>query len=587
MDAISSGDGAFGLEKTRSVRQRCEQQATAAEEAITRARQRLKEAERAARDEETRLRGEQQKADTQVAAWDNAKREAEAAALAAQGIEPDLAYCARFTKATGFWATLTGRRKRIGQISVEVARVVNQTRGALPNPPPLSLCFLQGGQGKCIGVFLSYPVDPEADLARLKREIPDWLRDARARLAARVDESIRQMEQWREVKRQAGRMLQERQQASVRERQQASAEEKKQTEHRDRAKRIADSLKHFEEEVPNHGFFAGKDIVGIAVLRDGAGYPPIQEDDDYVYDIRKTAFCHAGLSDDPIALRSLDLARCEALPGHVGGTVGLALAPSELWMASAGLDGEVGLWSLNPPALCGRVVVGAPAYAVTFGGEWLFAGTDERIAVYSLPELNSVSALTDVEGMVWGLAFDWKRRRLYALTASFEDPLATAIYVWDVGTAGPTFQLRQRLRGFGGLGTSLACDPKGKWLAAGEGCGSPEAPEPSRVLVWDATTLRLKRVFTCHSGWVEAVAFSPDGQWLVSGDATGPIGKPTPSTLFLHEVEASRTALALAAHGGWVRSLAFDREGGLLFTGGSDGVWVWDFSRPTARSRTP
>jgi WD40 repeat protein len=215
----------------------------------------------------------------------------------------------------------------------------------------------------------------------------------------------------------------------------------------------------------------------------------------------------------------------------------------------------------------------------------LFAGTNDTITAYSLPDLRRVADL-DVEGMVWGLAFDHGRNRLYGLTASFEEPLNTAVWVWDKQSNGSGFQLRHRLRVFGGLGTSLACDPTGKWLAAGEGCGSPQAPEASRVLVWDAATLRLKRVFTCHNGWVEAVAFSPDGRWLLSGDGSGPIGKPNPSAFFLHDIEANRTALAVGAHAGWVRSLAFDRGGDLLFSGGSDGVWVWDFARLMAGQGT-
>jgi hypothetical protein len=579
MAAIDAGEGAFRLEIIRCARQTFEQQGAAADEAITQGRRRLKEAEQTARDEETRLRSEQQKADQQVTAWNNEKRKAEAAALALRPVQTELAYCVGLKNATGFWATLTGRKKRIGQISLQVCQVVQQVRRALPDPPPLSLYFPRNGEGKCTGTFLSFPVDYQADLARLKNEIPGWLKDARTRLAARVEESNGHIDQWREVKRKAGRAIEERKQAAKRERQQLSEEEKKQTEQRDRARGIVEFLKRFEDEVPSHGFFPGKDIVAIAVLGDSPGFDGGQAD--FVIDSPKTAFCYAGLTDDPIALRSLDLVQREALPGHAGGIVGLALSPSGLWMASAGLDGGVGLWSLPPPALCRRVAVGAPAYAVTFGDYWLFAGTNDKIVVYSLPDLHCVDTL-DVEGMVWGLAYDRGRKRLFAITASFEEPLSTAVWVWDMRDAEPSFELRRRLRGFGGLGTSLACDPKGRWLAAGEGCGSPQAPEPSRVLVWDATTLRLKRVFTCHSGWVEAVAFSPDGRWLLSGDGAGPIGKPTPSALFMHDVEANRTALSLGAHAGWVRSLAFDPRGQLLFTGGSDGVWAWDFLRLTA-----
>jgi len=553
VDTIGASDGAFGTEENRRVRQTYETQAAAANEAITQAQQRHEEAERAAQEKENRLRGESQKADRQATAWGEAKQDAVAAILAAQPIKTSLTYCAGVKKATGFWATLTGRTKRIRQVNLGVSQLAQQINRALRDLPP-PLCHSE---------------DPEATLTHLQHQIPGWLESVLPRLAARVEESNRHMENWREVKRKAEGAIEGLQQEVKRERHQTSEVQKQQTEHRDRARQVVDALKRFEEEVPGYGFFAAKDIVALAVLNDP-----------------KTLFCYAGLTDHPIALRSLDPAQRETLPGHAGGVASLAVAPSGVWMASAGLDGQAKLWSVEPPALRQRVSVGSPAYSVTFGGEWLFVGTDERIETYSMPELKSVQTL-NVEGMVWGLAFDWERQRLYAITASFEDPLGTAVYVWQMRTTGPALQLTQRLRGFDGLGLSLACDPAGRWLAAGEGRGSPQAPEPSRVLVWDATTLRLKRVFSCHSGWVEAVAFSPDGRWLVSGDTAGAIATPTPSTLFLHDVEANRTALALEAHVGWVRSLAFDREGGLLLSGGSDGVWVWDFPKLNARADTP
>jgi WD40 repeat protein len=243
------------------------------------------------------------------------------------------------------------------------------------------------------------------------------------------------------------------------------------------------------------------------------------------------------------------------------------------------MDGRVNLWSIPRLALHRSLSLDAPVYAVSFGGQWLFAGCEEKIRVFSVPEMQPVHSLLGIEGKVFGLAFDHQRRRLYALTADFKDPLNAAVYVWEVpeGNLAPRFE--RRLRGFGGLGLSLACDPSGRWLAAGEGCGKPEDPKPSRVIVWDAATLRITRVFYCHAGWVESVAFSPDGRWLVSGDAVGPIGAPKPSSLFVHDVEANRTVLAVDAHLGWVRCLAFANVGGTLLSGGSDGIWVWDFHR--------
>ncbi len=63
----------------------------------------------------------------------------------------------------------------------------------------------------------------------------------------------------------------------------------------------------------------------------------------------------------------------------------------------------------------------------------------------------------------------------------------------------------------------------------------------SRVLLWDAATLRLVQVFQGHhspSTWVQALAWSPDGRLLLSGDNDG-----------LALVWEAATAVVVASHG--------------------------------------
>jgi len=85
---------------------------------------------------------------------------------------------------------------------------------------------------------------------------------------------------------------------------------------------------------------------------------------------------------------------------------------------------------------------------VSFGGQWLFAGCEQKIQVFSVPEMQPVHSLLGIEGKVFGLAFDHQHCRLYALTADFEDPLNAAVYVWEVpeGNLAPRFERRLRRR---------------------------------------------------------------------------------------------------------------------------------------------
>ncbi len=551
-ERIGTGEGAFGLQRVNSALQSYEEQASEAEEAIAQAEERLGRTERVVQRvvrREAQLRRKQQMTEKQLSDWSGTKREADAALRDVQSIEPELAYCRSLRKATGFWAALTGRTERIRQISVKVSQLGEQVCCVFPDLRPLPI----------------FSKDPEADLACLKNEIPGWLKVAQTRLAAKIEEANRQAEQLRGVKAAREQKFQKRRLASEWEWHQASDQQREQTERHDQARQYADALKRLKDEIPGCGLLEGKDIVALCVLHNGNGDEPL--------------FCCGGLTDDPIVLCSLDLARRDELPGHAGGVTSLAAARSKPWIVSGGMDGQIRLWSTQPPTMLRSLSVDSPIYSLALSGDWLFAGAENNVVVCTLPDLSPVTTLPGLEGEVLGLACDQKRQRLYAVTANFAEPPYSAIYVWDLLATGPSFRLLQRLRGFGGAGLCLALDPAGKWLAAGEGLGSIESPEPSQILLWDAETLRLKKVVAAHDGWVESLAFSPDGRWLVSGDAVGPIQQPAPSRLLLHDLASGETRLALQPHGGWVRSLAFDPTGSLLFSGGSDGMYVWDFGR--------
>jgi WD40 repeat protein len=223
----------------------------------------------------------------------------------------------------------------------------------------------------------------------------------------------------------------------------------------------------------------------------------------------------------------------------------------------------------------------SPIHSLAFGAGCLFAGHDHSVTVYAMPGLQQVSVLAGIEGRVAGIACDPDRRRLYVLASQISQPLYSAVYVWELPTPGGRFRLCRRLYGFGGGATCLAADSNGRWIAAGEDLGSAADPAPSQVLVWDASTLRLKNVLRYHKGSVGAMAFSTDGKYLITGDA-GSIARPRDeSPLYMYDMQADRLVRQVSAHRGGIRSIAIDPQGRFVVSGGVDGVWVWNIKRLT------
>jgi WD40 repeat protein/tetratricopeptide (TPR) repeat protein len=565
---IVSADGILTLSQIHVVLQKCEAQVAAADLAIDRTRGDYEEYEKTMREEETRFRAMQEEAERQAAAWSTFQNKSEAVARETREVETELTYCAGLRRATGFWAALTGRSERVRQISAHVSNVARQVAEIVSDMPP----------------FPRPPRHLQDSLIQLQDVIPRWLKNVQAVLAARDERAAPELERCRAATKQADEAILKCRQNLTQKKQQVSEEQSLQAKRRFQASNMRDALARFQEQVPAYGFFPCRDVCALAALQDdcegenvgcdGAPRSP-----------PNGRFCFGSLKDGRILVRSANLTGSQEAQGSADGVTSLTTVPSKALIASASTDGHVRLWSVEPLALCHSLCVGSPVYSLTVGGDWLFAGMDGKITVFALSDLGIATTLTGIEGMVFGLAWDQQRRRLYGVGADFDEPFCSAIYIWDASPSGPSFRLCQRLRGFEGAALCVALDPSGTRLAAGEGIGTVQAPEASQILVWDANTLRLKNCLTTHEGWVETLAFSPDGRWLVSGDAVGPITQPSPSRLLLHDLETNRAALTLQAHAGWVRSLAFGAKGRLLFSGGSDGTWVWDFERIRDQSK--
>lgn len=286
-----------------------------------------------------------------------------------------------------------------------------------------------------------------------------------------------------------------------------------------------------------------------------------------------------------ISIYDMELRTYGALKGHQAGVTALAIDAENNCLISVAYDGHIIIWDVEQKKMVKKANTGDKLYSLTLTNPFLFAGGEGRIWVYDLSELTMISCLDEHEGNIVCLTVDEENSILYSGEAHSEDPRFSGVYVWDIDEIQNKNPLKRRLRGFGGWVTSLALSPDGKILACGEGVGGPSSPEPSKILLWDTETLRMKNVFEAHEGWVESLTFSQEGKWLISGDGVGPIDHPEPSDIFMWNMNTNDRVKRIKAHNGWVRCLCHDIDGRYLISGGTDGVLVWDFKKLQSRDK--
>jgi WD40 repeat protein len=118
---------------------------------------------------------------------------------------------------------------------------------------------------------------------------------------------------------------------------------------------------------------------------------------------------------------------------------------------------------------------------------------------------------------------------------------------------------------------SVAIDPKGTYIAAGEADGD--------VTVWDISGDEGRLFFSLpgHSGFVEDLAFSPDGKLLASAgaDTMVKVWDLSPDAVVdqtAGDTVASREMLALSAHHDIVVDVLFSPDGKRLISASQDGT---------------
>ncbi|GAB4089021.1 phosphorylase family protein [Hydrogenophaga soli] len=241
--------------------------------------------------------------------------------------------------------------------------------------------------------------------------------------------------------------------------------------------------------------------------------------------------------------------------GHNGGVNHVAMSTDGCWLASAGDDGTVRVWS----AVTGeqlRVLQGheegVSACAFSVDGRWLAsAGYDGTVRVWSAVTGEQLRVLQGHTGWVSACAFSGDGRWL--ASAGFD----RTVRVWDAATGAQLRVLQGHEEGV----SACAFSADGRWLAS--------AGDDGTVRVWSAVTGEQLRVLQGHEEGVSACAFSVDGRWLASAGYDGTVRVWSAVTgeqlRVLQGHEEGVSACAFSGDGRWLASAGFDRT-----------VRVWD-----------
>ncbi len=250
--------------------------------------------------------------------------------------------------------------------------------------------------------------------------------------------------------------------------------------------------------------------------------------------------------------------------GHTSPVLAVAAHPDGDWIATAGRDLAIHLWSRE----AGRRLR-------TFRGH----EQDVTALAFRPDGRRLASASGDGTVRVWDASADPEARVLHdpdhlpkALAFSPDGAcLASAgvqgtVVLWDVASGRPL----RTLEGHGAVVHTLAFQPDGRRLATGAG-----DPGRAELILWDVSGGRELARGPGHAAGLQAISYAPDGSRLVTAGLDGSIRAWDPSDL--------RPLGVLAEGERPIRAAAHAPGGSLLATAGDDGVvTLWDAARGTS-----
>jgi WD40 repeat protein len=237
----------------------------------------------------------------------------------------------------------------------------------------------------------------------------------------------------------------------------------------------------------------------------------------------------------------------------------LAVSPDGQFVAAAGEDGEIGLWSLTEHDLV-RKFEGhtSSVHEVAFStdGEILISGSeDNSVKLWWVGRTGAAYQTYEQDSPIESVAFSADGRTLAS------GGWGSAISLYQV-SSGRLLEVANLDSGFV---HSLAFSPDGKMLAAG--CYD------TKIYLWmlQDKKSRLVQTLKGHTNFVLSIAFSPDGKKLASGGGG--------TEIYIWRLSDGRQIDTLKGHTNFVRSLTFSPNGQTLASASEDKtVRLWRVS---------
>jgi len=213
-----------------------------------------------------------------------------------------------------------------------------------------------------------------------------------------------------------------------------------------------------------------------------------------------------------------------------------AFSPDGRLLATAGVDGAVGIWN---------VATGKPVHERLPGPPRVLREGPANIA---LSVAVSPDGKTIAAGDASGSIYLWDKESGKLLRAPIKTPIDPALPPPPPDASFPST--------LGIMG--LAFSPDGEKLAAGHDTNATVYSLPSGQPLYTVDV-------DGNYGHASAVAFSPDGSLLATGGGTGQVR-------FWDAYTGAPNGRRVLANAGWVENVAFDPSGRILVTSGTDGT---------------